>query len=268
MIWKFFFVVATLLLMLSGITEYNSDPIEFSNLEYLSGILIVVVIAFALGVFYSLGWKQQLFSKKSINIFTSLSVFSIIICSGVSAIPDYSSLYIENPLAAKIETIIGIVAMSIVLNLFLTPLYIGVYKYKKSFDNLIPVQRPYWKLFSLLCVIELAGVVIYAPMMYVHFSSYNLFDYFVIFSCIYEIIFLIGYSWNINIFSKLFWKISAIPYALLLVVSPFMMSDTFNRDFQFKGSSFPANPVEVALIAVLSIAFLFVLYNYAYKEEK
>ena len=45
---------------------------------------------------------------------------------------------------------------------------------------------------------------------------YNIIDYCVIFSCFYEIMYFIGFAWNVRIFSHSFWQITAIPYIVLL----------------------------------------------------
>lgn len=269
MVWKVFFVIAVLFVVLMNTFGYNSDYTGLSGLQYSIGIIFQVGIAFILGILYSLGWKQQLFSKKSTNIFISVFIISMILCPIASAFQAYPVIYaqVQNSVAAIIGSVIGSSIVAITLNLFLTPFYVGLYKYKKNFDTLSLVDKPYWKILALYIATALTGFVLSALTKYSHFNQYNLIDFFIITSCIYEIIFMIGFAWNIRIFNKLFWQITAIPYMLLTLVTPFFMSDAFNQDFNFK-EILSNNPVSMLFTIMLSIVFFFVTYQYAYKEKK
>ena len=185
-----------------------------------------------------------------------------------SALQSYPVIYaqVQNSIAAVIASIIGSSVVTVIVNLFLIPFYVGLYKYKKNFDSLVQVEKPYWKIFSLYCIAMLAGYVMSSITKYSHFVSYNLFDYFAILSCIYEIMYIIGFAWNVRIFNKLFWQVTAIPYALLMCLTPFFISETFNQDFHIKEIIF-SNPVSMALAVVLSIIYIYVIYMYAYKKE-
>ena len=225
MVWKVFFVIAALLVVLMNTFGYNSDYTDTSGLQASIGIILQVSIAFILGIFYSLGWKQQLFSKKSTNIFMTIFIISMVLLSIASAFQAYPAIYaqVQNSVAAIIGSIIGSSIVAIILNLFLIPFYVGLYKYKKNFDTLSLVNKPYWKILALLFVTGLIGFVISALTKYSHFTKYNLIDFYVITSCIYEILFTIGFAWNIRIFNKLFWKVTAIPYMLLMYMTPFFI---------------------------------------------
>lgn len=269
MIWKIFFVLTTLFVLLMNINGYNSDFSAISNLQYLVSLLINVGIAFTLGIFYSLGWKQQLFSKKAANIFLAMFILSIITFLVASVIQAYPIIYVQvkNSAAAIIGSVIGTLVVAVIVNILYIPFYVGVYKYKKNFDNLISVQKPYWKIFSLYCVTILTSFVLAATTKFAHFALYNLIDYFAIFSCIYEIIFLIGFSWNVRIFNKLFWQITAIPYVLLSIMTPFFISDTFNQDFHIKEIVI-SNIIPTIITILLYVVCIYIVYRYAYSKKE
>ena len=128
------------------------------------------------------------------------------------------------------------------------------------------MNKPYWKILALLFVTGLIGFVISALTKYSHFTKYNLIDFYVITSCIYEILFTIGFAWNIRIFNKLFWKVTAIPYMLLMYMTPFFISNTFNQDYHYK-EIILGNPVSMIFAAILSIVSVYIVYKYAYKDE-
>lgn len=268
MVWKVFFVITTILVFLINLFGYNSDYSGISGLQYSVGLLIQFCIIFILGILYSLGWKQQLFSKKSTNIFMAIFISSMILFPIASALQTYPVIYtqVQNAVAAIIGSVIGSLIVAIIVNLFLIPFYIGLYKYKKFLDTLTVVNKPYWKMLALYIATALTGYVVSALTKYSHFSQYNLIDFYIIISCVYEIILIIGFAWNIRIFNKLFWQITAIPYVILTIVTPFFMSDTFNQDFHFK-EILLNNPIAILFTIMLSIVFFFVIYQYAYKEK-
>ena len=268
MVWKVFFVITTILVFLINLFGYNSDYSGISGLQYSVGLLIQFCIIFILGILYSLGWKQQLFSKKSTNIFMAIFIISMILFPIASALQAYPVIYtqVQNAVAAIIGSVIGSLIVAIIVNLFLIPFYIGLYKYKKFLDTLTVVNKPYWKMLALYIATALTGNVVSALTKYSHFSQYNLIDFYIIISCVYEIILIIGFAWNIRIFNKLFWQITAIPYVILTLVTPFFMSDAFNQDFHFK-ELLLNNPIAILFTIMLSIVFFFVIYQYAYKEK-
>ena len=268
MVWRLFFVITVIIALLMYILALNTDYSSISSFQYFTGELAYVCIALILGVFYSLGWKQKLFSKKSINIFIAVFILSMILSIIDSTVQVYSVFYkqAQNSIQASIASIIASSVYAVIANLFLIPFYIGLYKYKKNFDSLVQVEKTYWKIFALYCIIMLAGCVVSSITKYTHFVLYNIFDYISILSCIYEIMFIIGFAWNVRIFSKLFWQVTAIPYVLLMCLIPFFISDTFNQDFRIKEIIF-GNPISIAIVAVICIVFIYVIYMYAYKEK-
>ena len=268
MVWKVFFVLSVVVLVLTNFLSYNVEALVPSNLEALSSILLSLAIIFGFGIFYSLGWKQQLFSKKAINVFIAIFIINMLMFPIVTIIQSYSDIMLEvnEPFLALIIAGVMFVMLISIFNLFSIPFYIGLYKYKKNFESLALVQRPCWKLFSFYSILPLLSFTLFALTKWNHFVLYNFVDYFILLSGIYETILLIGFAWNLKIFNKLFWQITSIPYVILTLMSLFWMSDTFNQDFHIKEWAF-SNPITVAESVVLMLILFYILYQYAYKRE-
>lgn len=267
MIWRLFFIITVLLKIISINNTKNIHFTEVSNLLYFLSVLQNVIIAFILGTFFSLGWKQRLFSKKSINIFLIIFIIYmplLLMISSFQAYPDLCSVA-RNNTVALICTVFAVLFVTILLNLFFIPIYIGFHKYNKNFDSLTPVGKPYWKLFALYSIPIYACFFLLCLTKYSHFALYNFIDFGNIIFEIYGIILLIGFAWNIRIFNKLFWQITAIPYVLLILITPFFASDTFKQDWGCE--NYFSNPVAMVFYIVLSAVFIYIIYRYAYKEN-
>ena len=267
MVWKVFFVIVIFILILLNILGYTSNYTAIPPLQYIISLFINICFAFVLGIFYSLGWKQQLLSKKITNIFIAIFIISMILYPIVSAIQAYPSIYaeIQNREIAIISSIIGTILLASIINILFVPFYIGLYKYKKNFDILSPINKPYWKLFSIYFTAILVSFTIAAFTKFNHFSSYNAIDFFIIFSGVYEILFMIGFAWDVKIFNRLFWQITAILYVILSAITPIYMSNIFNQDFHIK-DFFSSNPFAIITSAALYIVYFYMLFNYAYKK--
>ena len=265
MVWKIFFVIAAFLVCFMGIQSFAEDSSSFSLLQSLAGIVFVFVIACVLGIFYSLGWKQQLFPKKAVNIFIALFILSIISFSMICGFGSYPDIYAEtqNALASTIGCLVNFAIFFVIANLFLIPFYVGLFIYKKDIDSLKLVEKPYWKLFALLTVNCAVYYLVYALTKFGHFALYNFIDYIAIFSNVYEAMFIIGFAWNIRIFNRLFWQITAVPYLILTIMTYFFVSDVFNKDFQYKSN----NLVEILTLIIQYVIFIIIIYQYAYKKE-
>jgi len=270
MIWKIFFAITAFFVLYVNVQGYNSDYITLSTMQNLACILFGINTVFVLGIMYSLGWKQQLFSKKSGNVFFALFITGILLFPVLCAIFAYPDIYAQvqqNSVAAIIGSVIGASILAVLVNIISIPLYVGQYKYKKNFDSLAVVEKPYWKLFSLYLIIVSISFVLAALTKYSHFSSYNFIDYFAIISCIYEIIFMIGFAWNVRIFNKLFWQITAILYSILVIITPFFISDVFNQDFHYK-DIISGEPVLIILTIIQTGAYLYMVNKYAYFNQE
>lgn len=267
MVWKIFFVLTFLYTFLVSLFGYLK-PTALSSLEYILGLFVMVGIAFVSGVFYSLGWKQQIFSKKSINIFASVFFVGLLLFFVNSTMHVYPEVYnqVQNVTIAIISCAIACIIFAVIVNLLLIPLYIGLCKYNKNFDNLMSVEKPYGKLLSLYCVPVLASFVVAGLTKYSHYGAYNFFDFFSIFSCVYEILFLIGFSWGVKIFNKLFWQITVIPYTLLIIFSPFYKSNMFDQDFRIK--EMLSDPVLIISSVALNLVFIYILSKYAFSKTE
>jgi len=268
MIWRIFFIITAILLLLTYIPNYNGDYPNISSLLYSVNILTEISIAFILGIFYSLGWKKQLFSKKSICIFSAIFVFTMVMFAITLALELYPNIYteIQSTIIAAISCSIVAFIMLAILNLLLIPFYIGLYKYHKNFDSLKLTNKPYWKLFALFNIVTLTSFFVSFLTKFANFSSYNFIDFFAGISCIYEIIYFIGFAWNVKIFNKLFWQITAAPYMLLLCMTPFFISYNFNQDFHYQDAIL-SNPISIIRTITIYAIYLFIVYQYAYSKK-
>ena len=267
MVWKVFFIITTIIIIILNMLGYSSSDCSMSNLEQVAGTLFSIAMTFILGIFYSLGWNQKLFSNKAKNIFT---IFFII---GVISFIVSTSIYIFQELSMVEEAyslvIIGAILGSLILtvfsNIFLIPFYYGLVKYNKVFSDSSIAQKPYWKLFSIFSVVSLFAFILFSLTKVSHFASYNLLDFVMLFSCIYEIIFLIAFAWDKEIFNKLFWKITFIPYVVSLFFIPKYNSELFNQDFNLQ--YILNNPAALVEVIIINILFVYVLYKYAFTKE-
>ena len=268
MVWKIFFVITAFILLLFNVMGLTIDVSEMTTSEYLLGFLSVFVEVFVLGIFYSLGWKRQLFSKKTYNLFGILFLINMLVFLIEMGIGTYPDVYVEiqDGLLASIATVIGVIFVGAIFNIGLIPFYIGLVKYKKNFDNLISVEKPCWQLFAMICVISLLGFELSMLMQYANFASYNFIDMSLLVSSLYEILFLIGFAWNKKIFHKLFWQVTAIPYALITLAVPFFVSEAFIQDFPWI-NLLVTNKLMIVFAIVGTLLFFFILYQYAFKKE-
>ena len=110
MVWKIFFVIFAILIMLMNIIGFNSNYSSFTSIQYLVSVLININISFILGIFYSLGWKQQIFSKKVTNILLTLLLLIMVLTTVISAYSAYPIVYaqVQNSTAAMLGSIISI----------------------------------------------------------------------------------------------------------------------------------------------------------------
>lgn len=268
MVWKVFFVITTILhLWLFMLGLFEEMP-SLSYYECFVSILSPIGLTFLIGLFYSLGWKQKLFSTKVKNILTIVFVFCIIDFLVGSSLEAYQ-IFLEEQQSNEIAIIGGVinfVILAFIANVLLIPFYIGMHKYKKEDDNLTSVQKPYWKLLCFFIIPSLVGTIIFFATKFSHFASYNFLDYFVATSCIYEIIFMIGFAWDKNIFNKLFWKITFVPYIACLFMVPFFNSELFFQDFNCQFDL--DHPVIFAYGIIINILLVYMLYKYTFTKKE
>ena len=259
------------MLFLMNIFDYlPSSDVKFSSeWGYIFGLCLVVIFTLISGVLYGLGWKKKIFSIKAVNIIKAF--FSLILgCYFVvPLISEYQNL-VNTPNLLPIFVFINMVIVFLLLFLFASPVillgFISIHKYKKYFDKSELFQKPYLKLASLFFILSyLANLIGIFVLKFNHLIIYNVWDYLIELSLVYQGIFLIGYVFEKKIFNRLFWKISSFIYVPCFVISNFLMSDSYSLDTYHSqtGLMWSYNIISV----IIFIFFVYVLYNYAFTNQ-
>ena len=96
-----------------------------------------------------------------------------------------------------------------------------------------------------------------------NWKQYNIYDFLVIFSGVYDIAFIIGFAFNLQILNKMFWKITAIPYVVSSFVFPFLISDALKQKLML---DFTNVPTVICMLSAAIIVF-YALYKYAFAKQ-
>ena len=193
-------------------------------------ICFVVFLVLFLALFYALGWKKALFSKKAVNYILAgviLSIFLSLIDFGMGAYEGFLESQTEqaSPVVVGVFITFFCVAIAfVVLNIFAIPFYVGIYKYKKNIETFNNISKPYGKILTGFSILSYIPFLIHVGLHYKSILLYNYVDYFAILSGIYEIFFLVGFSWDRKPVSDLFWKITCIPYLIGSALTYFYLS--------------------------------------------
>ncbi len=268
MIWKIFFVLFALLfafLQVDGIT--STLPLTEVNLAL--GYVLGAVYILIAGWFFALGWKKKLYSLKANNIVLTAIILLILLSTGLALSAMMPSLMIQTAGDADHTRYLGgIVILSVIsfsiYSLMYSPAIAAYFKYKKYYHEMTDVKRPYWKLFltymAVTCVINA---------IYILFKSFgqnfNFWDWFTLLTIVIDVMFMIGYAYNIKFGKQIFWKIIAIPYIFISVISVFLSSDDFmkiSRSYLIKESY-----VVMAGTIIVSAATFYALYRYAFSTD-
>ena len=269
MFWKVCSVIYSLLFLLMIIFGYSHPILEpSSNFMSLSDTVQTLFIVLFLALFFALGWKKALFSKKAANYVLGgfiLSIFLGLINFGTGAWEGFLEGQAETqlPLIAGIFIVALCVAFGFIcLNVLAIPFYIGIYKYKKNIETFDSISKPYWKILTGFSVLAYIPFLIFVGLHYKNIPMYNYVDYFAILSCIYEIFFLIGFSFDRKPKFALFWQITCVPYLIGSALTYFYLSPQFKADFPLINSM--DNFVDIAFDVVVYVLFACMLYKYAF----
>ena len=117
MIWKVLFIIITIINVLLITSGFFAEIPSISYYEYFAGLIMSVGVTFVISLFYSLGWKQKLFSNKVKNILTVLLALCVLDSLVFSSIEAYQGILAEqyNSTIAFIRTaiIIKVIALPI-----------------------------------------------------------------------------------------------------------------------------------------------------------
>lgn len=268
MVWKIFFILFALLfafLQINGIT----GTLQVTEVNLALGYILSVVYVFIGGYFFALGWRKKLFSLKANNIIFSGILLFILLTVFLAVYSAMPQLFIQ-PAGQEDHSrfIGGIVTVSLfsllLYSIIYSPVITAFFKYKKYFSEMAEVKRPYWKLFltysSVVLIINTVYLLFALPL-----NKINLWDWIVMVSVVVDVLFMVGYAYNVKFGKQTFWKIISIPYALLMTACVFLCSEDFMSISQ--GYLIKESYVVMAGTIIMSVAYFYALYRYAFSKD-
>ncbi len=268
MVWKIFFILFALLfafLQINGIT----GTLQVTEVNLALGYILSVVYVFIGGYFFALGWRKKLFSLKANNIIFSGILLFILLTVFLAVYSAMPQLFIQSAGQEDDSRFIGgIVTVSLfsllLYSIIYSPVITAFFKYKKYFSEMVEVKRPYWKLFltysSVVLIINTVYLLFALPL-----NKINLWDWIVMVSVVVDVLFMVGYAYNVKFGKQTFWKIISIPYALLMTACVFLCSEDFMSISQ--GYLIKESYVVMAGTIIMSVAYFYALYRYAFSKD-
>lgn len=268
MVWKIFFILFALLfafLQINGIT----GTLQVTEVNLALGYILSVVYVFIGGYFFALGWRKKLFSLKANNIIFSGILLFILLTVFLAVYSAMPQLFIQSAGQEDDSRFIGgIVTVSLfsllLYSIIYSPVITAFFKYKKYFSEMAEVKRPYWKLFltysSVVLIINTVYLLFALPL-----NKINLWDWIVMVSVVVDVLFMVGYAYNVKFGKQTFWKIISIPYALLMTACVFLCSEDFMSISQ--GYLIKESYVVMAGTIIMSVAYFYALYRYAFSKD-
>lgn len=268
MVWKIFFILFALLfafLQINGIT----GTLQVTEVNLALGYILSVVYVFIGGYFFALGWRKKLFSLKANNIIFSGILLFILLTVFLAVYSAMPQLFIQSAGQEEDSRFIGgIVTVSLfsllLYSIIYSPVITAFFKYKKYFSEMAEVKRPYWKLFltysSVVLIINTVYLLFALPL-----NKINLWDWIVMVSVVVDVLFMVGYAYNVKFGKQTFWKIISIPYALLMTACVFLCSEDFMSISQ--GYLIKESYVVMAGTIIMSVAYFYALYRYAFSKD-
>lgn len=272
MVWKILFYVFILLIyipvIVSDTSQHYHAKYPFTDIIALS---FFVTYVFTLGFYYGLGWKKQIYSVKAVKYINIIILISFLCAFVPPIIPFY--YYVTHPhypIPIQLFVIKSIVYFTIALICTLIiymPTLIGLFRYNKMFKNFESVNKPYWKLFSIIIFIGFSGMLIN---LFLHkFSNivyiYNIWDKLSILALTYLLTYVMAYSFDIKIFSQKFWKITSVPFICFFIGVPLLWSSYFNYDMS--ANYMINNWYDIVEDIIFYTALAIMLYRYAFTDK-
>lgn len=272
-VWGIIFIVYSALIAYLNFGGLMSSY-QITEMSVVIGWVLIFVYIFVGGFFYSLGWKKRLYSKKASNI-----IFSFIIATSVLFC--VLSVYLSLPqLMAQLRLSAGEDALESTLRinaiLFASIIYFLIYlvlnmpvicsyfKYKKHYEELKEVKKPYWKLFlTFFAALSLINMVFL--LLYTDKSQLNIFDYPVMFSGLLDAVILVGYAYNLKMGKKFIWQALMLPY----IIFHFLVY-SFASEHLLMMSKLQLTYESIATLVanVISfVTFFYVYYRYAFTKD-
>lgn len=272
-IWKLIFIVYCCVLVYLNFGGLMS-VYQITELNLLIGCVLTLCSIFVGGFFYSLGWNKKLYSRKACNvIFTLLMAVSVALCT--------FSVYLSLPqsmaqlkIAAgedvsdstlRLNAILFALIIYVLIYLFLNlPVICSYFRYKRRYDELKLVNKPYWKLFLTYFVAYFFVNTVYL-ITDTDKSDLNRFDYAAILSYLINAVICIGYAYNLRLGKRLIWQILILPYIVFNFLIPVFSSEHFL--FISQTQLITSSIVALVTYSVCFVAFFYVYFRYAFTND-
>lgn len=267
MIWKVFTFLYLILLLIIFVASYqfHDAMVQMGFMDLINFAVTSLFVMSIIGIFISLGWKKQFFTKNNLKGILAI-IITLMILSVVSWIPEvYAEIFTYYPdkTVASVSTFFAVLINLVVVNLLYLPFYIGLYKYNQRIESFDKIDKPIWKSFALFFVVCILATSVVFLLDYQNWKQYNIYDFLVLFSGVYDIAFIIGFSFDIQILNKMFWKITAIPYVVFSFVMPFFISDALKQKLMW---DFTNIPTVIFMLSASAVVF-YALYKYAFAKQ-
>ena len=272
-IWKIILFIQVCLVCFLNFGGLMSEY-QIAESNVLINWLLTFSFIFVLGYFYSLAFNKCLYSLKVSNLVILFILLNSLLLFGysfISTLPlvmaqtkinigeNVSDAFVKH--ISMLRTLLYYIGVYFLINM---PIVIAYFRYKKRFNNLDSINKPYLKLFltyfSLMAVIDFIYLAIFLDK-----SMLNSMDY--LYLCCYLVVslILILYAYNLKLGKQLIWKIVALPFAILIFSLFFFGSEHFMMlsRFALVTESF------VALIAgaIVTALFAYVYYRFAFTND-
>lgn len=273
MIWKIFFVILVMLLTYLSFGGF-AEHIQYTEINLFLSYVLAAIFVFAAGYFFSLGWKKKLFSLRANNIVFTFIMIYVVYCMIASVLGGLPAVVFEykNQLAGTVSessiylsALLGLSLVSFVLySVVYSPLVVAYFKYKKHYEEMKEVKKPYWKLFIVYSLFTIL-INLANSLFRVDFSMLNAWDYLNIFSVVADVLILAGFAFDKTFGRQIIWKILAVPYIILNIVSLFFCSEEF-LEITHLNLLFSSYVVMIASVIVYVI-FGYIIFRYAFTDD-
>lgn len=254
--WKVFTVIYALLILLDGM--FATIPTNIQSTPYNSFLNIIMFFSmlFAVGVCYAVGWKKKFFKNSTVAFGVILFIISIFLTSLQSALDsDFSS-------SSFYIFIYLFVMFGFMLIVNILPFIASVTYFVKS-DEYAPVEKPFWKLYSIYFLVSYSSFLL--AILYNKIIFDSIYDYINLIISFGFLIILTCYSWNIKLKNR---NIVSL-LSLLIIVGVCIPDSLYSQKFlDFSGQSAEVgNILGYLYVMVITVIQVLVIYRYAFTKE-
>ncbi len=272
-IWKLIFVIYCCVLAYLNFGGLMS-AYQLTELNLGIGCVLTLGSIFVGGFFYALGWGKKIYSRKVCNIiFALLMTVALALCAFsvyLSLPQSMAQLKLaagEDVLDATLRLnaiLLALIVYILIYSLLNLPVICSYFRYKKRYDELKLVNKPYWKLFLTYSAAYFFVNFVYL-LIYTNKSELKGFDYAVILSNLLNAAICIGYAYNLRLGKRLIWQILILPYVVFNFFIPVFSSEhlLFVSQIQLITISI----VALVTYSICFVAFFYVYYRYTFTND-